>query len=59
MTYNDALEEISNDYYSFIPHAFGRNRPPIIRDDARLKKEIQLLESLSVSLQRPDSNVPY
>ena len=50
MTYNDALEEISNDYYSFIPHAFGRNRPPIIRDDARLKKEIQLLESLSVYL---------
>ena len=54
MTFNDALEEISNNYYSFIPHAFGRNRPPIIRDDARLKKEIQLLESLSVYLPRSD-----
>ncbi|KAH7165698.1 poly polymerase catalytic domain-containing protein [Dactylonectria macrodidyma] len=42
-----ATEHLSNTYYSFIPHAFGRSRPPIIRDDNMLKKEIELLESLS------------
>ncbi|PTB42461.1 hypothetical protein M441DRAFT_57206 [Trichoderma asperellum CBS 433.97] len=47
MTMADATEMLSNMYYSIIPHAFGRNRPPIIRDNALLKKEIELLESLS------------
>ena len=46
MTVAGATEHLSNMYYSVIPHAFGRNRPPIIGDDARLKKEIELLESL-------------
>ncbi len=41
------VEALSNRYYSVIPHAFGRNRPPIIRDNDSLKKEIELLESLS------------
>ena len=41
------IEELSNLYYSLIPHAFGRNRPPVIRGDDLLKKEIELLESLS------------
>jgi poly [ADP-ribose] polymerase len=40
-------EQLSNTFYSLIPHAFGRNRPPIISDSALLKKEIELLESLS------------
>lgn len=40
-------EELSNRFYSVIPHAFGRNRPPIIRTNDQLKKEIELLESLS------------
>lgn len=47
MSYNAATEHLSNTYYSVIPHAFGRNRPPVIRDDTMLKKEIELLESLS------------
>ncbi|KAF4333469.1 hypothetical protein FBEOM_12705 [Fusarium beomiforme] len=47
MTMAAATEHLSNTYYSFIPHAFGRNRPPIIRDNNLLKKEIELLESLS------------
>lgn len=47
MSYAAATEHLSNTYYSVIPHAFGRNRPPIIRDDNMLKKEIELLESLS------------
>ncbi|KAJ4316207.1 hypothetical protein N0V84_007989 [Fusarium piperis] len=47
MTMAEATEHISNTFYSVIPHAFGRNRPPVIRDNAMLKKEIELLESLS------------
>jgi poly [ADP-ribose] polymerase len=41
------IEQLSNRYYSVIPHAFGRDRPPIIANDNLLKKEIELLESLS------------
>ncbi|KAF4975387.1 hypothetical protein FZEAL_7817 [Fusarium zealandicum] len=46
-TVANATENLSNTYYSVIPHAFGRNRPPVIRDNGLLKKEIELLESLS------------
>lgn len=41
------VEDLSNAYYSVIPHAFGRNRPPVIGDLDGLKREIELLESLS------------
>lgn len=47
MSYADAIQEISNSYYTYIPHSFGRNRPPIINNDDMLKKEVELLESLS------------
>ncbi|CAK7245989.1 MAG: hypothetical protein STHCBS139747_007610 [Sporothrix thermara] len=47
MTYGSAVERLSNLYYSVIPHAFGRNRPPIIDSYMRIKKELELLESLS------------
>jgi poly [ADP-ribose] polymerase len=42
-----ATEQLSNSYYSTIPHAFGRNRPPIISTNEQLKKEIELMESLT------------
>ncbi|KAF2279988.1 PARP-domain-containing protein [Westerdykella ornata] len=42
----DAIEHLSNSYYSLIPHAFGRNRPPIIQSHDLIKREIELLESL-------------
>ncbi len=42
-----ATEHLSNLYYSTIPHAFGRNRPPVIRTIEQLKREIELLESLT------------
>ncbi|KAK0609522.1 poly-ribose polymerase-like protein [Bombardia bombarda] len=42
-----AVENLSNSFYSLIPHAFGRNRPPIMQDQQMLKREIELLESLS------------
>lgn len=45
--YTAAMEQLSNQYYSYIPHAFGRNRPPVISDHGRLKKEVELLESLT------------
>ncbi|GKT41302.1 poly [ADP-ribose] polymerase 2-B [Colletotrichum spaethianum] len=47
MTVPAATEHLSNLYYTLIPHAFGRNRPPIIRSGDMLKKEIDLLDSLS------------
>lgn len=46
-TFAQAVEDLSNRYYTVIPHSFGRSRPPIIADDQRLKKEIELLDSLS------------
>ncbi|KAK0638610.1 poly polymerase catalytic domain-containing protein [Cercophora newfieldiana] len=47
LPYPQAVEGLSNSYYSLIPHAFGRNRPPIINSQQMLKQEIELLESLS------------
>ncbi|KAL2120054.1 hypothetical protein VTJ04DRAFT_7015 [Mycothermus thermophilus] len=47
LSYNAAVEHLSNTFYSLIPHAFGRNRPPIIQSQAMVKQEIELLESLS------------
>jgi poly [ADP-ribose] polymerase len=41
------VERLSDLYFSVIPHAFGRQRPPIIQTTDLLKKEIELLESLS------------
>lgn len=42
-----AIEHLSNLYYSTIPHDFGRNRPPVVHNQDLLKREIELLESLS------------
>jgi poly [ADP-ribose] polymerase len=42
-----ATEHLSNLYYSLIPHAFGRSRPPVINNNEKLKREIELLESLA------------
>jgi len=42
-----AIEYLSNMYYSYIPHSFGRTRPPIISSDHMIKREIELMESLS------------
>ncbi|POR31002.1 Poly [ADP-ribose] polymerase [Tolypocladium paradoxum] len=47
MALGAATEHLSNTYYSLIPHAFGRHRPPVISSDEQLKREIELLESLS------------
>ncbi|KAK4160598.1 putative poly polymerase 2 [Cladorrhinum sp. PSN259] len=47
MSFGNAVEHLSNSFYSLIPHDFGRSRPPVINDQQLLKKEIELLESLS------------
>ncbi|KAK0099598.1 hypothetical protein ONS96_008098 [Cadophora gregata f. sp. sojae] len=45
--YQSAIENLSNSFYSYIPHAFGRNRPPIINNQDMLNREVELLDSLS------------
>ena len=47
LSLNMATEQLSNTYYSVIPHAFGRHRPIVISNEQQLKREIELLESLS------------
>ncbi|KAK4230294.1 putative poly polymerase 2 [Podospora fimiseda] len=47
VSFGGAVEQLSNSFYSLIPHNFGRNRPPVINTQQMLKKEIELLESLS------------
>lgn len=42
-----ALETLSNRYFTIIPHAFGRNRPPVISQSSMLKREVELLDNLT------------
>lgn len=42
----NTVEELSNLFYSLIPHHFGRDRPPILNNIAMVKAEIELLETL-------------
>jgi poly [ADP-ribose] polymerase len=46
-SFANATEELSNRYFTMIPHAFGRNRPPIINQNVYVKKEVDLLENLT------------
>lgn len=41
-----ACQQLSNQYYSVIPHAFGRNVPTVIRTAEQVKKEADLIDSL-------------
>lgn len=41
-----AYIQLTNRYYSVIPHAFGRNVPPVISTPQMLKREVELIESL-------------
>jgi poly [ADP-ribose] polymerase len=42
-----ATENLSNTYWSLIPHVFGMNRAPVLRDMGIIKREIDLLETLT------------
>lgn len=46
-SYATVTADLSNRYFTTIPHVFGRNRPPVLNNDAQIKKEIDLLETLS------------
>ncbi|KAK0279647.1 hypothetical protein LTR35_008370, partial [Friedmanniomyces endolithicus] len=43
----EALEDFTNQYYSVIPHVFGRNRPPIIDNNDILTREVAMLDTLT------------
>ena len=45
--YANAIETLSNRYFTLIPHVFGRNRPPTLNTNAQIKKEVDLLEALT------------
>lgn len=45
--WQNEVERLSNQYFTTIPHAFGRSRPPILKTDQQIKKEIELLEALT------------
>lgn len=41
------LKSLSSEFYSLIPHDFGRSLPPVIANMADLKLKLELLEVLS------------
>ncbi|KAF7175276.1 hypothetical protein CNMCM7691_007316 [Aspergillus felis] len=46
-TFQDAAQDLSNRYFTTIPHMFGRNRPPVLASDQQIKTEVDLLEALT------------
>jgi len=46
-TQPEALADLTSRYYTLIPHIFGRATPPVIKTVDRLKREAELIESLS------------
>lgn len=46
-TFYKAAESLSNQYFTIIPHVFGRNRPPVLSTGPLIKKEVELLEALT------------
>lgn len=40
------LIDASNRFYTFIPHSFGVNDPPILRDTEVIKQKLEMLDSL-------------
>lgn len=41
-----AFNELSSQYYTIVPHDFGRNRPTPINSEVQLKAEMDLVETL-------------
>ncbi|KAI5120236.1 hypothetical protein M0805_000050 [Coniferiporia weirii] len=44
--YDNACSELSGQYYSIIPHVFGRNKPTVINTMIQLKRELELVDAL-------------
>ncbi|KKK26234.1 hypothetical protein ARAM_004958 [Aspergillus rambellii] len=47
MQLRPAMEQLSDRYFTLIPHVFGRNRPPVLDSEVYIKKEVELLEALT------------
>ncbi|KAL2365023.1 hypothetical protein RJZ56_002073 [Blastomyces dermatitidis] len=45
--YGQLTEDLSNQYFTLIPHDFGRRRPPVIGTLDLIKREVELLETLT------------
>ncbi|KIX09899.1 uncharacterized protein Z518_00980 [Rhinocladiella mackenziei CBS 650.93] len=45
--YDQAIADRSNQYFSLVPHAVGRRSVPLLQDMGSIKREIQLLETLT------------
>ncbi|KAJ5899994.1 hypothetical protein N7495_004738 [Penicillium taxi] len=45
--YKSVTEQLSNRFFTIIPHVFGRNRPPVLASHAQIKVEIEVLENLT------------
>jgi len=41
------LSELTSEFYTIIPHDFGRSRPPVINTKILLKKKLEMVESLA------------
>jgi len=41
------LSELTSEFYTIIPHDFGRSRPPVINTKVLLKKKLEMVESLA------------
>lgn len=46
MAAGPAIIDLTNDYYSVIPHVSGRVAPPVINNQTILKREAELIDSL-------------
>ncbi|KAL4889345.1 poly polymerase [Aspergillus ambiguus] len=42
-----ATTDLSDQYFTTIPHVFGRNRPPVLNSEQHIKRELELLEALT------------
>ncbi|PGH03023.1 poly [ADP-ribose] polymerase [Blastomyces parvus] len=47
MPFGQAAEYLSNQYFTLIPHVFGRRRPPVIGSLDLIKREVELIETLT------------
>lgn len=41
------LNELTSEFYTLIPHSFGRNRPPTLRDPEEIQKKKDMLNVLA------------
>ncbi|KAJ6125820.1 hypothetical protein N7471_010313 [Penicillium samsonianum] len=46
-TFQQATETLSNQYFTTIPHVFGRERPPVLSTGDQAKKELDLMLTLA------------